>query len=137
MNYLNLLILLLVLFAAGCGKNSGDGKSGKNKTAEEKESISLPSDYPSEFQKPQDSKVLSVNIFNDGTIVMFQTETPPAQLIDAYRKTALENGYEEQTGTNGQPSNSAVFVRMKDKRNVSVSISSGKSGKNTVSFIYK
>ncbi len=131
MKYLNIIILILFVVSAGCGK--------KIKTANT-DSIGLPADYPSEFAKPDNGVVLSVDITKDGTSVMFRIETPAEELIGNYRKSASDAGYEEQNDMKPQSSGNeiaALFVRKKDGRNVSVSITSGKENKSTVTVLYK
>lgn len=85
--------------------------------------------------------MLSVDISKDGTAVMFQTETSAASVLEMYRKSASGAGYEERrpemSGQNGVNENAAVFFRKSDNRNVTVSVVSGKNGKNIISFTYK
>jgi hypothetical protein len=132
-----------LLCAIGCGKSNekkiGDLKG--NNAMEEIDGIKLPDDYPVEFHVPGGSKVLSVNISKDGTNVMFQTESSPEIVIADYRKTALDAGYEEQsagTQNNTAKGTELIFIKQKDKKNISISITQSRGGeKSIISFIYK
>ena len=131
MKYLNIIILFLVILAAGCGK--------KTKTVNS-DSIGLPADYPSEFTMPDNGVVLSVDITKDGTSVMFRIETSPEELIGNYRKSASGAGYEEHNDPKSQTSGkdfAVRFFRKKDGRNVFVNITTGKENKSPVTVLYK
>ncbi|MCE1164023.1 MAG: hypothetical protein LWX07_01315 [Bacteroidetes bacterium] len=135
------LLLILAVFAAGCGKKQNDGVQDKTRTEAGSTGLTLPADYPSEFPVPPNGKVLSVNISKDGTTVMMQAEMPGARLLHEYRKNAALAGYEEQTPEiNGREESntfSVSFTRKNDNRSVSVAIASGRNGISTVTFLYK
>jgi len=140
----NVLVLFAVLYSAGCGKNTDNRQADVKRDIENEEitGIKLPPDFPSEFTNPPGSKVLSVNIKKDGTDLMLQSDTGPEEIIAHYKKIAYGAGYEEQFSENGNTENRneavLMFVRQKDKRGITISISQSKgSGKSLISFFYK
>jgi hypothetical protein len=140
---IKIAIVSLLLCVYGCGKSNekkiGDLKG--NNTMEEIDGIKLPDDYPSEFQVPAGSKVLSVNISKDGTSVMFQTESSTDKIIADYKKSAFDAGYEEQTAGSRDNQTKGIelmFQKQKDKKNVNINITQSRGGdKSIIYFIYK
>ncbi|MDD5361467.1 MAG: hypothetical protein PHN88_05000 [Ignavibacteria bacterium] len=140
---LKIAIVFLLLCVIGCGKSNEKktGNSKGNNTPEETDGIKLPDDYPMEFHVPAGSRVLSVNISKDGTDIMFQTESSPEKIIADYRKSASDAGYEEQipgSRDNQTKGTELMFLKQKDKRNVSINITQSRGGdKSIIYFIYK
>lgn len=58
----------------------------------------LPPDYPKDVPQPPKGKVLGSLNSSEGTVVTFETQTPIKEIVDYYKKSLSEAGYELSEG---------------------------------------
>lgn len=116
-----LIIALFLLFTISCGKKSENVESKKESSKEEvkKEegkspgeskdesklnindlgiSEGMPSDFPSDIPKPNNSKVLGYLSSSDGTVVTFESTDKVKDIMDFYKNEMKKNGFSTSEG---------------------------------------
>lgn len=154
----NLLFVLLIssfVFFAGCGKkdntSSGD-KTGdttqvqkkdqttgqtENKTNELGIKEGLPADFPSDIPQPDNSKVLGSLNTSEGTVVTFESDNKPRDILSQYTAALEKNGY-KKADNEMMKDEGGMAVWNKDKKEVSIMLALDKEkNKTSVVVTYK
>ncbi|HRE39765.1 MAG TPA: hypothetical protein PLG90_00390 [Ignavibacteria bacterium] len=160
------LIILLFVFAIGCGtkknetpnqENKSETQTEENKISEQKKSDStvtsqgtnetstndlgmktgLPSDFPSDVPQPKNGKVIGSLTSSEGTMVTFQTDVTVKDLITFYKTELQKNGFAISDGGESLiQDNGGIIGFVKDKRDVGLMLSSD-NGITSLVITYK
>jgi len=107
------LFIFAFVFSFGCGKktekNSGESQSTEttqnsdqseekkdSKTDELGLSSGLPENFPPDLPKPKNGKAISYLNTSEGTVVNFESEDPFSEIVDLYKNTMKDKGYNEE-----------------------------------------
>ncbi len=157
-NHFNLLFVLLIssfVFLTGCGKkdntSSGD-KTGdttqvqkqdqttnpsENKSNELGIKEGLPADYPSDIPQPDNSKVLGSLNTSEGTVVTFESDNKPRDILSQYTAALEKSGY-KKADNEMMKDEGGMAMWNKDKKEVSIMLAWDKDkNKTSVVVTYK
>jgi hypothetical protein len=159
-NHFSLLFVVLIsssIFLNGCGKkentSSGDNKTGETTTEEQKSDQTnnpagenknelgikegLPADFPSDVPQPENSKVLGSLNTSEGTVVTFESDNKPRDILTQYDAALGKSGY-KKADNEMMKDEGGMAMWNKDKKEVSIMLAWDKEkNKTSVVITYK
>ena len=157
-NNLNLLFVLVLIAGisfSGCGKKdqtqqqntTGDNKQDVKTTEPKKDDASkdntkkdskndlgikegIPSDYPSDVPQPQNSKCLGSLSTSEGTVVTFESNDKPKDILKPFTDGLDKNGYKKGEGEM-MSDDGGMSMWKKDKKEVDIMLAWDKDKKTS------
>lgn len=151
--FLIFFIVNISLFISSCGKKTNTGGEQKKedvKTDEQKKDNSssgksndlgivegLPKDYPSDIPQPKNSKCMGSLTTSEGTVVTFESDDRPKDILDLYNGELAKAGYKKDEGEM-MSEDGGMAMWKKDKKECSLMLAWDKDKKkSSVVVTYK
>ncbi len=97
----------------------------------------MPSDYPSDVPQPQNSKCLGSLSTSEGTVVTFESNDKPKDILTPFTDGLAKNGYKKSEGEM-MSDDGGMSMWTKDKKEVSIMLAWDKDKKvSSIVVTYK